>query len=73
MRRWRRGDEDRVDRLSLKEVVIVSVDVRVGEAGRCGGAGSRQRIGNRNDFSYRKIAQRSSVINLRKPAETYDR
>jgi hypothetical protein len=51
--------------LSLKEVVIVGVDVRVRELGRGGGAGSRQWIDNRYDFYIWETAKRGGVVDLR--------
>ena len=51
--------------LSLKEVVIVGVDVRVRELGRGGGARSRQWVGSRHDFYIWQTAKRGGVVDLR--------
>src|SRR5882672_10307070 len=72
MRRWRRGYEDCVDMLSLKEVVIVGVDVRIRELGDGGGARSRQWIRSRHDFYIWQTAKCGGVVDLRQPAESND-
>jgi hypothetical protein len=69
MRRGRRRDEYRVEMLACKEVMIVVVDARARKSRRSGGAGSWERVGDRDDFHGWKLAKRWDVVTLRKSAK----